>query len=311
MKIMTHEELNSASSTSSALWTDDESGLLLSVTLDYKTENELIGINWESIKSKYKDIHERFLSKIPSEQEAEEMGRDFGNASCITKLQLTNKLKHVNRNFRKAVDKGKKSGYGRVVWLFFDVCTQIWGDCPTVTQIENGLETEDVAIVPDADNVTNANMDNLDASIVVTNDVVVTDENSQLAYNERRNLLNKSLSGYKENNLKRKIPQQKQMLNVAKEDLEIKKQLLETIQSSETKHQENVRSMIGQMEKQTQMMMDGFSLLRELLAPPPTTTSVPPLYQTPVILRQQHGNQEDAEHFQTIDMDYLSQLLNK
>ena len=63
MKIMTHEELNSASSTSSALWTDDESGLLLSVTLDYKTENELIGINWESIKSKYKDIHERFFIK--------------------------------------------------------------------------------------------------------------------------------------------------------------------------------------------------------------------------------------------------------
>ena len=37
-------------------WTDDESHLLLCVTNEYKLENEKESIDWESKKSKYKDI---------------------------------------------------------------------------------------------------------------------------------------------------------------------------------------------------------------------------------------------------------------
>jgi hypothetical protein len=43
-------------------WTDDEVELLLSLTLEYKAEKSLQNIDWESIQSKYSDIHECFVA---------------------------------------------------------------------------------------------------------------------------------------------------------------------------------------------------------------------------------------------------------
>ena len=44
----------------SAAWTDDETELLLNVTLEYKTTKVFKGLDWEGIRSKYVGILERF-----------------------------------------------------------------------------------------------------------------------------------------------------------------------------------------------------------------------------------------------------------
>ena len=36
----------------------------------------------------------------------------------------------MNTSFRKAVDSGKKSGGGRVVFVMYDKCHEIWGGSP-------------------------------------------------------------------------------------------------------------------------------------------------------------------------------------
>ena len=46
-------------------WTDDESELLLNSTYEYKVEKAAISIDWESVKSKYDDILERFRACLP------------------------------------------------------------------------------------------------------------------------------------------------------------------------------------------------------------------------------------------------------
>lgn len=46
-------------------WTDDESELLLSVTIDYKTAKAIENVDWESVKSKYNDIYARFKAYLP------------------------------------------------------------------------------------------------------------------------------------------------------------------------------------------------------------------------------------------------------
>ena len=46
-------------------WTDDESELLLNVTYDYKTAKAIEMCDWESVKSKYDDICERFKAELP------------------------------------------------------------------------------------------------------------------------------------------------------------------------------------------------------------------------------------------------------
>ena len=48
-------------------WTDDEAELLLNVSYDYKTMKAGENTDWESVKSKYEDILERFKAKLPDE----------------------------------------------------------------------------------------------------------------------------------------------------------------------------------------------------------------------------------------------------
>ena len=40
--------------------TDDEAELLLNVAIDYKTKKLAECVDWESVKSKYSDIHREF-----------------------------------------------------------------------------------------------------------------------------------------------------------------------------------------------------------------------------------------------------------
>ena len=45
--------------------------------------------------------------------------------------------------FRQAVDNGRKSGNGRVVFLYYGLCESIWAGSPATEQISSGLETTD------------------------------------------------------------------------------------------------------------------------------------------------------------------------
>ena len=46
--------------------------------------------------------------------------------------------------YRGAVDTQRKSGHGRVITLFFDLCSDIWGGSPATTSLENAVETAEV-----------------------------------------------------------------------------------------------------------------------------------------------------------------------
>ena len=62
----------------------------------------------------------------------------------LTKAILTTKLKNIRTKYRKAVDAGKKSGYGRVILIFYELCEKIWGGSPATTQIQGGVESTDL-----------------------------------------------------------------------------------------------------------------------------------------------------------------------
>ena len=42
------------------IWTDDEAELLLNVAIEYKMKKAVECVEWESVKSKYSDIHKEF-----------------------------------------------------------------------------------------------------------------------------------------------------------------------------------------------------------------------------------------------------------
>ena len=106
------------------IWTDDEVELLLKVTNEYKVAKAFESVDWESIQSKYADILERFKQQYPSTSDEETSacsGKDFPHkTSDITKLITATKLKNIRTKFRQSVDTGKRSGHGRIVWLYFE-----------------------------------------------------------------------------------------------------------------------------------------------------------------------------------------------
>ncbi|MED6234061.1 hypothetical protein ATANTOWER_021372, partial [Ataeniobius toweri] len=123
-------------------WSDDEVQLLLQVTLKYKTTKFEEKIDWESCQSKYADIYKDYLEQYPVNGGAE--GKDFPHVkSAITKAQVISKLKAVRGKYRRAVDSGRRSGHGRVVLIFFELCKQIWGGSPATSTLEFGIETAD------------------------------------------------------------------------------------------------------------------------------------------------------------------------
>ena len=103
-------------------WSDDQIQLLLSTTAEFKAKCEFAGETWESKRSKYEKIHENFIDAYP-----ENGGDSWKGKEKITVKRIGAKIKIIRSNYRKAVDSGRKSGGGRVVMAFFDLCETVWG----------------------------------------------------------------------------------------------------------------------------------------------------------------------------------------
>lgn len=121
-------------------WTDDEVELLLTVTKEYKTKQIAKSIDWESCFDKYGEILEAYSAHYPSSEDAAAIGKDFPQKNDeLTKSVLTSKLKAIRSKYRQAVDNGRRSGHGRVVMIFYQHCSEIWGGSPATAAMPNGL----------------------------------------------------------------------------------------------------------------------------------------------------------------------------
>ena len=90
------------------VWSDDEVELLLNVAIDYKVAQAAESVDWESVKSKYKDILQLYIDALPA---AGTTFKIYPHKKDEIKLQaITSKLKAVGIKFRQAVDSGRRSG---------------------------------------------------------------------------------------------------------------------------------------------------------------------------------------------------------
>ena len=73
------------------------------------------------------------------------MEKDYQRTKMeLTKAIPTTKLKNICTKYRKAVDASKKSGYGRVVLIFYELCEKTWGGSPATTQIQCRVDSTDL-----------------------------------------------------------------------------------------------------------------------------------------------------------------------
>jgi len=287
-------------------WTDDECRLLLEVTRDYKSKKEGELVDWESVRSKYDEITEALKEKLPESGgglEGSVMDLPHARGELTAKI-LTTKLKAIRLKYRQAVDNGRRSGYGRVVMFFFELCEAIWGGSPATEKIAGGLETSGLSFTDslesqDSESCTATSSHppdkdgdpNTDSQLETSPSTLLPDE----VVNQRRSLLDQNLKSHKQERLKRKLSADAQFLAMTREDLGLKREFLAETKAAEKKHAENFAVLSQTLGQLSQTMDRGFGLLSSLLAAPnnsnPTAAAYQPgLYSSPMPAPQQQNS---------------------
>ena len=83
----------------------------------------MLGVYWESIKEKYENIRETFVSNLPKKTGSEECTH---SSDFFTRERIEPKIKLICAKYRKALDTGRQSGGGRIVATFYGLCSVIW-----------------------------------------------------------------------------------------------------------------------------------------------------------------------------------------
>ncbi|KAK7922230.1 hypothetical protein WMY93_009132 [Mugilogobius chulae] len=246
----------------SFVWTDKEVELLLSVVLEYKVNKTHESIDWESCQSKYMDILAQYLEQYPSETSTE-----FPHEKReLTRAILTTKLKAVRGKYRQAVDSGRRSGHGRVVLLYFELCEQIWGGSPATTTMSSGFETNDLDQSLPVPSPSTSSSSTLEPTENVSD--TETDNSVAPAVKERRDLLQAKLNGHRHDRLKRKLPAETQWLNAVEEDQRVKKKLVDFFETSTKQSNDNFAKITDTLNMLTTSVTEGFSLLRQVMQAP-------------------------------------------
>ena len=135
--------------------TDEETALLLRIIIVNKSNKAALGLDWETIKSKYEDICERLQSRYPKESSRvdKEQYPNCSDPSVIITDKIIPKIKRIKMQFRKAVDSGRRSGGGRIVLSLYDECNEIWAGSPAVESLSDGIESS-IAMISSAANST-------------------------------------------------------------------------------------------------------------------------------------------------------------
>ena len=149
------------------------------------------------------------------------------------------------------------------------------GGSPATAQMSSGVETVDLdeSQASEQENQSSS----LDTSLTTTetegvhivdstllNQASRGEPSSQSRVRQRRAFLDEKLSNYKQEKLKRKLPVDSQL---AKEEIEVRKRLLDQMDRMEMQYNENMSKLSANMDRLTNSIADGFALLRGLLLP--------------------------------------------
>ena len=281
------------------IWTDEEISLLLQIIIDYKATKMARGLDWETIKAKYEEIMELFHLRYPKEGSgvSPEEYLNSADPTVVSKERIVTKIKRIRNMFRKAVDSGRKSGGGRVVFSLYEECEEIWAGSPAVNCIQNGIQSSfstpstsgeslDLESSKDFDD----NTKGLEEETLLEEDssLETRPESSEMATKDmasaRRNLLS-HLKEKKDSKLSKRTSAEAQLLDIAREELKLKKATLASIESSKQKHAATMQMFGENLQNLTSVISNGFGMLQGILSHPTNNPNMylqpqPPTYQT-------------------------------
>ena len=110
------------------------------------------------------------MSNLPKQTGSEECAH---STDFFTREKIATKIKQIRAKYRKALDAGQKSGGGRIVATFYDLCSEIWSWSTVTESIQAGLETEESLKAPadeDMDPIERASKENNDVELAEEED---------------------------------------------------------------------------------------------------------------------------------------------
>ena len=106
-------------------------------------------VGWESIKEKYENIREIFVSNLPKETGSDECAH---SADLSTRERIASKIKQIRAKYWRTLEAERQSEGGRIVATFYDLCSEKWSNSPGTESIQTGLETvENLKALADED----------------------------------------------------------------------------------------------------------------------------------------------------------------
>ena len=103
---------------------------------------------------------------------------------------------------------------------------------------------------------------------------------SRQVIKERRELLSAQLKGHKSERLKRKLPLESQ-LSISQEEVQIKKQMLQRMDTMDKAYSNSMEKLTSSMEKLTGSISDGFTLLQRMMCQPLNNMNMNPQFMMP------------------------------
>jgi hypothetical protein len=137
-----------------------------------------------------------------------------------------------------------------IVLLYYELCEKTWGGGPATRQISCALESHQSEPTPNK----STSEDEEDAE-------TPEKRSDSETVSRRRSYLNDKLSSYKQNKPKRKLPMEAQVMDCMKDDLEIKKRIIEQMERSDEEHSKLMTNMAEHMEKLTSSISSEYCIL--------------------------------------------------
>eukprot|EP00794_Sanderia_malayensis_P019648 gene19648-21591_t len=268
-------------------WTDSEVELLLECIKSFASNCMFEGKDWEGIKSKYEKIRSIFVEQYPKPDSNTNNTEDypkFASLDSVTKERISGKIKSLRLKYKKAVDLNKRSGGGRLVMTFYDLCCEIWGGAPATNSIQGAIASstfrEDMeneesfqssgeSLITDefTCNTSGSTCDSLaegsDPEISVTR----SSEPHTLVQNqtgERRDRISRFLQDEREKRMTPKMSFEKQQLKYMKEDMEFKKRVAEKGEETDKELLNEAKKMRLSMEGMTNAMGNCFNMMQQM-----------------------------------------------
>ena len=147
--------------------------------------------------------------------------------------------------------------------IFYENCSEIWGGSPATAAMGAGLESSENHEESGNQKCFDIDVDSEDSQKSSREDIVETDQSNESSLDddiqqtpvsrqvikERRELLSGQLKGHKSERLKRKLPPESQLLSISQEELQIKKQMLERMDTMDKAYSSSMERLTSNLEK--------------------------------------------------------------